>query len=486
MTAAPALTRSSLLVRNIGLSFAGQAVPILAAVVSVPILVRDLGVDRFGVLTIAWVVVGYFGVLDLGLGRALTQALAHRLGIDERFRGDEIIVAALLAMLGLSVIAALSVALVAPWLASEVLRVPAALVDETRRSFLWLALSVPFVITAAGLRGVLEAHQRFAAITAIRIPASMAVYLAPLAALPFTRNLGDIVAVLLAARIANWLALFLLVIGSGHRLWVAPEVAAIGRLLRYGLWTTTSSIAGIFLVTIDRFVISAVVSVGAVAYYATPFELASKVWFVSGAVATVMFPAFTTTAVDRPDRAAALYQRALLTVMPVMAVPLGIAVALAPDAMTIWLGPAFSSEAAPVLRLLAPAILFSGTVLMPVTLLQSLGRPGLLAKIQLAELPITLLLYMFATGEAGIRATAVAASVRAGIELVLFSWLATRVAPIASDAMRRTFVIIAASTVFILLPIAIAPTVARLAYSLVAATVLAAWMLRIVPMIVRR
>ena len=61
----------------------GQAAPALAAVFTVPILIHGLGTERFGVLTLIWLIVGYFSIFDLGLGRALTQLLADRLGRDD-------------------------------------------------------------------------------------------------------------------------------------------------------------------------------------------------------------------------------------------------------------------------------------------------------------------------------------------------------------------------------------------------------------------
>ena len=82
------MTNSRLLARNTALNVAGQAVPLVAALVAIPWLIRGLGADRFGVLTLAWAAIGYFGLVDLGLGRALTHAVATRLGSD---REDELV-----------------------------------------------------------------------------------------------------------------------------------------------------------------------------------------------------------------------------------------------------------------------------------------------------------------------------------------------------------------------------------------------------------
>ena len=67
------LTRGSLLARNTLWNLLGQVAPMSVALFAIPMLIRRVGTDRFGILTIAWMVVGYFSLFDLGLGRAMTN-----------------------------------------------------------------------------------------------------------------------------------------------------------------------------------------------------------------------------------------------------------------------------------------------------------------------------------------------------------------------------------------------------------------------------
>jgi len=77
------LTSGSLLARNTVWNLVGSGAPMAVAIFSIPVLIKELGTNRFGVLTLAWAVIGYAGLFDLGLGRALTQLVARKLGAGE-------------------------------------------------------------------------------------------------------------------------------------------------------------------------------------------------------------------------------------------------------------------------------------------------------------------------------------------------------------------------------------------------------------------
>jgi hypothetical protein len=47
---------------------AAGALPLLGGIVGIPILLHRLGTQRVGILTLAWAVIGYLGLLDRGLG----------------------------------------------------------------------------------------------------------------------------------------------------------------------------------------------------------------------------------------------------------------------------------------------------------------------------------------------------------------------------------------------------------------------------------
>lgn len=67
------------LTQNALFNIIGTALPLGVGLISIPTVIDALGLKVFGLLTLLWTAIGYFGLFDFGMGRALTQQVAfHR------------------------------------------------------------------------------------------------------------------------------------------------------------------------------------------------------------------------------------------------------------------------------------------------------------------------------------------------------------------------------------------------------------------------
>ncbi len=189
------LTSGRLLARHTLFNLIGQGAPLIIALFTIPLLIKGLGIDRFGVLTLAWVVIGYFSLFDFGLGRALTKLVAEKLGEGRDGEIPTLVWTALFLMLCFGLVGALFLAVLSPWLVNTALKVPEPLRPETIQSFYLLAASIPIVISTTGLRGILEAQQRFGLVNTVRIFMGIFTYLGPVLVLPFSSSLLPVVSV---------------------------------------------------------------------------------------------------------------------------------------------------------------------------------------------------------------------------------------------------------------------------------------------------
>ena len=466
------LTRGRLLVGNVALNLAGWVLPALGALVAFPALVHGLGTERFGLLSLAWTIVGYFSAFDLGVGRALTQALAARVGADDQRDSPHVTWTALWLLVPVGLATALALAFGADAIAARGLRVSPELRGEVATSARLLAVAVPLMVLTSGLRGVLEAGQEFRTINALRVPLGLVTYLGPLAALQFSRQLPAALAVLVAAR-ALIFGLYAVAVARVHpelRRPLPPRRADLAALWRVAGWMTVSSVVSPVLVSADRFVIGALLPLAAVAHYATASEVASKMGLFTAALTPVIFPALAATLVAEPERAVVLFDRGVRATTLALAPTTLVLVLFAPELLTRWMGAPFAAESAPLLQWIAIAVFLNSIAAMPYSVLQAAGRADLPGMLHTLELPLYLGALWGLLHRYGVRGVAYAWLLRMAFDALALLAAVPRVLPGARRAvwaaaarMVGGFALLAPAT----LPLALAPRVALAAVAVV-------------------
>src|SRR5260370_3429730 len=166
-----------LIAKNSILNLAGQILPMLTGVLTIPCIVRGLGTDGYGILSIAMMLLGYFNIFDLGLSRATVKFVAENLDSDETHKVPELIWTSLSLLVGLGIIGAAVAAIFVPISVTHLFKMPAELAGQARIALYVLCASMPVMLGNNSLRGVLEATQRLYFVNYVKVPSSVLFYL---------------------------------------------------------------------------------------------------------------------------------------------------------------------------------------------------------------------------------------------------------------------------------------------------------------------
>lgn len=377
------------LVRHSLYNLLGLGLPLVVAIFCIPVLIRELGDARFGLLTLIWAVVSYFGLFDLGLGRALTQQLAVALAGDDHKGVGPLVATATTLMAGLGVLAGLLMALLAPWGVGLIQSVPDQ--QEAVNAVLLMALAMPAIVLTSGFRGVLEARHAFGIINAIRLPMGLFTFLGPvLVVLYGTPSLEWIVVVLVAGRVIACAV-------HARYAWrsmpcdygrLAVHADLLKPLCVSGGWLTVSNVISPLMSYVDRFVVGVLLSSAAVAYYATPQEMVSKLGIIPGALTAALFPRFSAHFAKPQSDFKSTYYRSVFTIAVILFFPVITLSLWAEDILSIWISPDFASQSASLLVVLSWGMFVACLATIPFTVIQSAGNSRLTALFHVFQFPV--------------------------------------------------------------------------------------------------
>lgn len=419
-----------------GLNLLGLGLPSLLAVLIIPRLVHGLGEEAYGLFALAWTLTGYFTVLDLGISRAASRALATTAGQGPHGHADHLLWSAVRLQGAIGCLAGMLLFLSAPFLVSAV-RVTPASTEAAITSVRWLAIALPLTLIGAVLLGALEGLRQFVRLNVIRLASSSLLLLLPLLAITTGLDVAGSVAALAVARAIGVVMAWVAVMSTRRTAREAPSLTmpvSMGALYRYGGWISISGIATPLLTQSDRFLISHAIGLSAVAAYAAPADVIGRLTILPASLVSALFPILVTLSADQDRRQIRrLVWRWTHRLALAMGLMVGVLIVLAPTLLDRWLGPALGTQAHLPVRILLVAALINGVAWVPAAYFQAVGRPDLPAISHLVQVPIYLLSSIPLIHQFDLIGAAMAAVGRAVVDtvvlLALFEWHTRRTAP---------------------------------------------------------
>ena len=476
--ASPELSRGRLQTNTL-VNLGGFVVPIAVSIVTVPIYLKLVGQERYGVLVIVWIMLGYFGVFDLGLGRATTHQVAQALADQPRTNAVFWTATGLNAVLG--TIGGAILIPVGYLLMQHAFKFPDQLKHEVIYSLPWLALSVPLTTVSSVFTGALQGRERFVPVNVLISVYGILFQVVPLVVAEIRGpNLVWLIASAALVQLATTCLGFLACLR-----WIADaRPSADRRLIRslfaFGGWVSVSGLVSPLLTIVDRLVVGATLGAGGVTRYSVPFNLAIRLWIIPNSVARTIFPrlaALGRTAAEEVAREAV--QGLFLMLTPIVIV----ALLLVEPFLKVWIGSQLGRSAPVVAAILLLGVWANGLAYVPYAFLQAQGRPDVPAKLHIVEVLPFLAILWVGLKVAGVEGGALAWTVRAIGDSILLAW-ASKIRWRVGDAVASGCVLLALA--FATAMLIRGSSTPRLVADVVLLFATAAWTVSVIPPSARR
>jgi len=419
----------------------GYLLPLVVAFVALPPTVRQLGVERYGLLALVLVVHDYFGYLDFGLGRAATRFIAEVVHDPKRRASARAVFLTVLVFhVGLGLVVGLLFFLVVSVASDWLLSGSTPVVQEGKATLVAAALFAPVLLVLVAGRGTLEALQRFDLVNAVKVPSNALTYTIPLLGALGGLSLPQIVLLLVGIRLITgvvYVALAIRHLPEGNTVRVDWGLAR--PLLSFGGGIMAANLAGLFLVDGNRVFISALASVKGLTYYSIPQDAVSRLWIVPASLASALFPMFSVAHHRDDERVSSLYADSTLFLL-VIFVPVVVVIhAFGRELLGLWMGASFAAEATFVLQVLTVGVALDALARIPLTFLQASGNPRIPARIRWLLVPLFLGTSAWAITRWGIAGAAVVWTGRVALETGVLFLVTERggFLPLPTDARRR-------------------------------------------------
>lgn len=428
----------------------GALVPLLVTILSVPVYLRLIGDERYGVLAVIWVLLGYFGFFDFGLGQATAQRMSQ---LDDGRKRGELLWTSLTLTFVLGLVGGCVIWLFSEWILTHVMTAGESMSKESLAAINWLFVALPLILLTSAMRGALQGREQFIAINSVGVVGDVLSQLLPLyVAWRGYTSIEYLLPAALCGRLVTSVLLFIQCrkyVPLSNR--PAIDFAQLKPLLNYGGWSCVLSMTGPLLVTLDRLVIGSLSGAKAVAYYTVPYSLVTKMMIVSGSYAGALFPRL---AALPPLEAKILADQSTRTLIAFMTPMIIVVLGMIQPFIIFWLGSDFAQHSAGVSELVLLGVWINSLVIPHHARLQAEGVLKNIFILYFFQLPVYFLMLWVGLKYFGLTGAAGAWSLRVVIDTVMLLMLAGALRATLLYALPSMMIVIMTGLIVLLLDVA--------------------------------
>jgi O-antigen/teichoic acid export membrane protein len=420
----PRPSETARLIRTVGLNtfyqIGAQVAPAIAAVAAIPILLRYLGAEPYGIVTLFSTALIYFTMLDLGLGRASTRFIAQSLEAKQPEDVRRYFWSSILLLTAAGVVVSLCFLLAVPSLVSNYLKISPAYHRAAIESFRVISVTIPLVTLTAGLRGFLEASGRFPFLSLVTAFTGVGMYVLPVLVVMAGGGLVWIAIAYVLVRIglAAAFAIGCLRVKGRPSLRPALSSKAIKNMVSFGGWLSVSNVVGTGMVYGDRFLLGSCVGMVAVTSYSMPLDVIGRMQIVITSFCAVLFPLMSRLDSSGSAHFQTVYRGAVAIVMSLLT-PMTVGmILLSPFLMKIWLRARNTPDAVFSAEVFLAGSIVQAMASVSFTALHARGRSDLTAGVHMTEFPIYCVAFYWAATRFGVRGASLVWLGRAVVDFI--------------------------------------------------------------------
>ncbi|OQX15523.1 MAG: hypothetical protein BWK73_06595 [Thiothrix lacustris] len=363
--------------RNIAFSGLGYVLPLMASLATIPLMIKYMGTDIYGLYIICISLIGFMNFVDLGVGQAIVKYVSQYEVTGENIKIKPILDIALLMYVVLGMVIAVAVVVFALPLGNLIYN------DDGKVALAAQAFSVTaiaFLLSYINqfFLNVFKAYHRFDVPAVIQNSANIAgiVMATGMVLLGY-----DLIAILWGYVIIQAIALI-----SGYTLGrqVLPQGVTLGlsfdrrifaEMIGFSAYTFVSNFLGGVVSRLDKFIIGSILGTDAVTYYQIPHTIAQMANGIIQVLSQITFPRFSELASlnDQVGRLA-LYRRAMWLVF-LFSMAISVALISSGGAfLEAWISPEFASRSTLTLQIIALYFFFQSNTVVAYWVLQGSGN----------------------------------------------------------------------------------------------------------------